>query len=142
VPRVQNGFVDQRYDEIVSATLHDPGSNLQSQLQRPDRRLRDRWIGGPSNIISLDVIQPNELAQCLLNSGEEELATVLILDVRSEEFVAGHVKWTKRKRPDGRRCGGVVNIQPQWLDAGVNGLHYPFNSPVVKCTNYCMQYMQ
>ncbi|TPX43046.1 hypothetical protein SeMB42_g04876 [Synchytrium endobioticum] len=72
------------------------------------------------DIASRDSMSPNDLARFLSKAGAEESPTVLVLDVRPvAEFLVGHIRWTKRQRPDGRPCGGVVNIDPTWLRPGM-----------------------
>ncbi|KAI8920053.1 hypothetical protein DFJ77DRAFT_225136 [Powellomyces hirtus] len=55
-------------------------------------------------------ISPQEL----LGLFQQQIKTILVLDVRPmEQFIHGHIKW--RIAP-GPLAGGVVNLEPEWLD--------------------------
>ncbi|TPX38262.1 hypothetical protein SmJEL517_g00050 [Synchytrium microbalum] len=103
-------------DDVPS--LYELGNSASPPPSGP--LLRDSWIGGPPDMSKMESMTPNQLAQFLVQAGADESATVLVLDVRPQsEFLEGHVRWNKKRRADGRLCGGVININPLWLTPGM-----------------------
>ncbi len=58
-------------------------------------------------------ITPQELFALLNNPS----LSILIFDLRQkEEFLHGHIRWTRFKKENGSPSGGVINVEPVWLD--------------------------
>jgi hypothetical protein len=59
------------------------------------------------------MITPQELFALLNNPS----LSILIFDLRrKEDFLHGHVRWVRYKKENDNPSGGVVNIEPMWLD--------------------------